>query len=212
MKRFVFSTFFLFPVISMANISEYGKVIIINGPSACGKTSIQKKIQEFAELPYLRLGIDQLFDNILPDYYGLGEIEPKGKFDTNDIRYVTTIDVAGKPAIKLHIGKAGRKVISGMHYAIAEYVKQGNNVVVDYIKYEDDWLEELQKALENIEVFYVGIKYPLEIIEAREKSRSTSPVGHARSHYYAVHDGLNYDLEITDPSLSAEEIAKKILS
>lgn len=195
----------------IAIASQYGKVIVINGPSACGKSSIQKKIQEFADEPYVRLGIDQLFDNILPDYYGLGEIEPKGKFDTKDIRYVSTIEINQKPAIKLHIGSEGRKIIKAMHYSIAEYAKHGNNVVVDYIQYEADWLPELREALSGLDVLYVGIKYPLEAIEKREQSRSTSPTGHARSHYATVHDGFTYAIEITDPTLTAEQIAMLIL-
>lgn len=187
-----------------------GTVIILNGPSASGKSAIQKKIQENFDQPYLALGIDTLFDKPLPDYYGLGQIQPKGLFEEKDIRYVKKEVVDGQNAIKLFIGPIGRKVVSGMHHSIAAYAKQGNNVVVDYISYEDNWLPELREALDGVKVFYIGIKYPIEIVEAREKKRSTSPVGHARSHFNSVHIGFKYDLVIDDPSLSAEEIALKI--
>lgn len=187
-----------------------GTVILLNGPSASGKSSIQKKIQEHFDEPYIRLGIDNLFDGILPDYYGLGEVEPKGKFNEKDIRYVEIFEINDKKAIKLFIGPIGRKIISGMHKSIAAYARSGCNVVVDYILYDQTWFPELLSELKGLKVYYVGIKYPIEVIEEREKKRATSPVGHARSHYKEVHTFDQYDLTITNPSLSAQDIALKI--
>ncbi len=100
------------------------------------------------------------FDKVLPDYYGLGEVHPKGYFLEKDIRSVETISIEGKDAVKLHVGPLGRKVISGMHNAIAAYAKAGNNVIVDYILYDSQWFPELVKALEGIKVYYVGLQYP----------------------------------------------------
>ncbi len=192
------------------NMVQSGTVIILNGPSASGKSSIQKKIRELFDKPYLKLGIDNLFDAVLPDYYGLGMVQPKGSFSQEDIRYIETMEVRGKKAIKLIVGPIGRKVITGMHYSIAAYAKSGNNVVVDYILYEKEWFSELVNTLKGIKVYYVGLKYPLEIIEKREIKRATSPEGHARSHYDTVHSFDRYDLVIHDATLSAEEVARQI--
>jgi chloramphenicol 3-O phosphotransferase len=216
-KRICVQLFLIFTVcLAFSNISYAkesiikGTVIILNGPSASGKSSIQKKIQEHFDEPYMALGVDVLFDGILPDYYGLGEIHPKGKFKEKDIRWVETMEFDDKKAIKLFIGPIGRKVISGMHYSIAAYANQGNNVVVDYILYEKNWFPELVDTLEGIKVYYVGIQYSLSEIEKREAKRATSPVGHARSHYDTVHYFDKYDLVIKNSKLSAEEIALKI--
>ena len=187
-----------------------GTVIILNGSSASGKSSIQMKIQELFEKPYIRLGIDNQFNDILPDYYGLGEKHPQGNFLEKDIRYVDKIKVDGHDAIKLIVGPIGQKVIKGMHQSIKSFAKNGSNVVVDYILYEKTWFPHLVESLEDLKVYYVGIKYPIETIEKREEKRSTSPVGHARSHYKTVHYYDNYDLVIDNPEDSAEMIAKKI--
>ena len=192
------------------NKSLIGTVIVLNGPSASGKSSVQKKIRELFDKPYLKLGVDNLFDAVLPDYYGLGMIQPKGSFSQEDIRYVETTEVQGKKAVKLIVGPIGRKVITGMHHSIAAYAKAGNNVVVDYILYEKEWFSEFVNTLKGIKVYYIGLKYPLQAIEEREKKRATSPEGHARSHYETVHYFDNYDLVIDDPSLSADEIARNI--
>lgn len=187
-----------------------GTIILLNGPSASGKSSIQKKVQEYFNEPYLSLGIDTLFDQLLPDYYGLGEVEPKGHFKTQDIRWVETVDVEGQPAVKLHVGPIGRRVIQGMHQAIAAYAKAGNPLVIDYILYDSDWFSELVEALAPFKVYYIGIDYPLSVLEERESKRATSPVGHARSHFQTVHHYSQYDLTISDPTLSPTDIALNI--
>ena len=189
---------------------SYGTVVLLNGPSAAGKTSIQKKFQESFKQPFLRLGIDDLFDKILPDYYGLGEIHPKGNFLEKDIRWVETIAVEGKEAVKLHVGPLGRKVIAGMHQTLAAYAEVGNNIIVDYILYDQEWFPELVKALESVKVYYVGLQYPLEVLEQREKQRANSPVGHSRSHYKQVHHYSKYDLVLNDYNLSPEKLAEII--
>ena len=48
----------------------YGTVIILNGPSVAGKSSIQKEFQNLMmqeDKLWLKLGIDSLFDHPMPD-------------------------------------------------------------------------------------------------------------------------------------------------
>ena len=90
--------------------------------------------------------------------------------------------------------------------------KSGLNVVVDYIAYDPNWLEDLNNQLRGIDTCFIGVKIPLEILEERESKRGTSPVGHARSHYDHVHEGWHYDLEVDTSLLNADAAAKKVLS
>lgn len=192
-----------------------GTIIILNGPSASGKSSIQNEIQKKFNQLYLKVGIDTFFDALIatPD---LSSFEKTKEFSqyTNDgilIRSVKLIkDADGNQIVPLGIGPAGDKIIFGMHGAIAAYAKRGNNVVVDYILYKPEWLPDLVKALKNNTVYLIGIKAPLEVLEDRERRRGTSPIGHARSHYHTVHQNLIYDLELDVSNLTPEESAIKI--
>lgn len=112
----------------------------------------------------------------------------------------------------LTIGSEGQKVIKGMHRAIAAYAHSGNNVIVDYIKYDDAWIPDLKNSLHEIKVIWIGVTAPLEILKEREKKRGTSPEGHARSHHNTVHDGMTYDLILETESLTPDECANKIIS
>ncbi len=183
-----------------------GTVIILNGPSSVGKSSIIKAFQAKQSNLWLSIGIDNFFVGVLPPRFCL-EDKPEHYCV---MRGVASEDKEGK-LFTLIVGPEGQKVIKGMHRAIAAYAKAGNNVIVDYIKYEDRWLADLQDALRGIKVVWVGVTAPLEVIIQREKQRGTSPEGHVRSHYFTVHQHMPYNLMIDTNELSSEQAADKII-
>ena len=206
----------------------YGTVIILNGPSASGKSSIQKEFQYLmmrqplskgevypeqsrgdgmAKL-WIKLGIDNLFDKPMPD---INLENMKFWQSKNDIRWIeTTKDKNDNSIITLFTGQEGQKVAFGMNSAIAEYAKNGCNVIVDYIAYKKEWLDDLKKKLKNVKTYWVKVNIPLNVLEEREVARGTSPKGHARSHYDYVYWDLKYDLEVNSDKASAKEIAEQI--
>ncbi len=186
--------------------SEYGTVIILNGPSAVGKSSIMRAFQAKRIEPWLGIGIDNFFVGVLPPKFYL-EDKPEHHVV---MRGVATEDDQGK-LFTLFIGVEGQKVIRGMHGAIAAYAQAGNNVIVDYIMYDSAWRADLMNALSGVKVFTVGVTASLPVIEAREKSRATSPQGHARSVYATVHQGWDYDFMINTDEMTPEEVADNII-
>ena len=185
---------------------ESGIVIILNGPSAAGKSSLQKSIQRLAPVPYLSVGIDTFFNDLFPDEHGKLGVKPDADFG-DSLRSVTIED----NLVYLHVGSQGQKIVKGMNKAIAAYAKSGNNVVVDYIMYEQAWMKDLLDQLQGCPVYLIGVNLPLDVLQAREKARSTSPVGHGGSHYDTVHIGNNYDLWIDTSKNSSDQGAVKIL-
>jgi chloramphenicol 3-O phosphotransferase len=188
---------------------SYGTVIILNGPSASGKSSIQKAFQPMM-MPdlWIKHGIDSLFDGSLPDITldNLAYWQSK-----NSIRWVeTTKDKDQNNVITLFVGEQGDKVAYGMNSAIAAYAQNGNNIIVDYIAYKKEWIDDLRQKLKDIKTYFVKVNIPLEILEQREKIRDTSPSGHARSHYDIVHCDIKYDLDVESSKQKPEEIAQQI--
>jgi chloramphenicol 3-O phosphotransferase len=186
-----------------------GKVIILNGPSCAGKSSIQQAFQTLM-MPnlWIKLGIDNLFDKPMPD------ITPENMSfwqSKNPIRWIeTTQDAQNNPIITLYTGEQGERVIYGMHSAIAAYVQNGNNVIVDYIGYKQEWLKDLYHKLKDCDSYWVKVTIPLAVLEAREMARGTSPRGHARSHYDHVYGDIVYDFEVDTSTESDEQIARRI--
>ncbi len=193
------------------NSNHYGSVIVLNGPSVAGKSSLQKSFQDIM-LPalWVKVGIDNLFDKPMPDV-SLEEIERWQ--NPNTIRWVSNSkDKDGNNIMSLHVGAEGLKVAYGMNSAIAAYAKAGCDVIVDYIAYQPEWLDDLQKKLEGIKTYYVAIKIPLATLEEREKARGTSPVGHSRSHYDTVYGNIKYDLELDSGKYQSKELAQQLKS
>ena len=120
-------------------------------------------------------------------------------------------DASGMPTIPLYIGPAGDRVMRGMHRSIAAYAKAGNHLIVDYILYKEEYFKDLTSSLKGLKVYWIGIFAPLDVIEQREKSRGTSPVGHARSHYDSCHQNIAYDLELNSEKATPDELAEAIL-
>ena len=182
-----------------------GTVIILNGPSSVGKSSIIKEFQAKQTTPWLGTGIDHLYIGVIPPIW------LDDKPEHHAIMTVEKTEDKEGPMVKAIFGPEGQKVIKGMHCAIAAYANAGNNVIVDYIKYDPEWITDLQKVLQDIKVIWVGVNASLESIEQREKNRGTSPQGHARSHYDTVHKGISYDLKLDTDSLTSEQAADQIV-
>lgn len=186
-----------------------GKIIVLNGPSGSGKSSIQKEFQKLM-MPnlWVKVGIDNLFDSVMPD------ITPENMSfwqSKNTIRWVEeSKDAEGNKVITLFVGQQGEKVAYAMNSAIAAYAKNGCNVIVDYIAYDQKWLNDLEKKCSEFVTYYVAIEIPLEVLEQREEARGTSPKGHARSHYFNVYGNRKYDLTVNTGSSSAQEIAQDL--
>jgi chloramphenicol 3-O-phosphotransferase len=72
-------------------------------------------------------------------------------------------------------------------------------------------MNQLLQELQGCPVYLIGVTVPLDILQAREFARSTSPVGHAGSHYDTVHVGNDYDLWLDNSQGTADQGAMKIL-
>ena len=190
--------------------ASYGTVVILNGPSVAGKSSIQKAFQDhmLEKEAWIKVGIDNLFDKPFPDV----ELEKIYLWQSpNKFRWIeNSVDEHKNSVMKLLVGPDGDKIAYGMNSAIAAYAQAGNNVIVDYIAYKKEWADDLEKKLSFINHYWVKVDISLATLEAREKARATSPVGHSRSHYDTVHNGITYDFVVNSEKNTAAQITEEI--
>lgn len=190
-------------------MSSPGTVILLNGASSSGKTSLAKALQRLFEEPYLYASADTfIFMLPGPGRYLAFDL-PDGGANYPGF-HLTTVDDDGHPSLVIHAGPVARRVIWGMHAAIAALARAGNNVIFDEVLYDPAYLGHLLDEFQGLDVFFVGLRCPLVVLEQRERARDNRVLGHARGHYALVHTHNLYDIDLDTSQHSPEQCAERI--
>ena len=148
-----------------------GKIIIINGPSSSGKTTLARALQNELDTPFIRFSFDLFIDQkVFPS-----EQMKSGKFSWEQMRPF---------------------VFRGLHQCLPALATAGNNVIFDHIIETKAWLYELITLISELDVFFVGLHCSLAELERRELQRGDRHAGEARQDFQTVHSIPTYDLEI----------------
>ena len=126
-----------------------GRIILLNGASSSGKSSIARELQRQLPTPFLHLSIDHLRDS---------GVLPLERFRSRE----------------LHLGRDAREFLPGFERAVAAFAGAGNDLIVDYIIETREWLERIEGVLSDCEVLLVGVHCPLEELERREAGEATA--------------------------------------
>lgn len=148
-----------------------GKIIILNGPSSAGKTTLALATQKQFDIPFMRFSFDLFLDNqVLP----MAQIR-RGLFSWEAMR----------PA-----------VFHGLHQCLPALAMAGNNILFDHIIETKAWLADLIQPLADLDVFFVGLHCSLAELERRERERGNRRAGEARADLETVHTITRYDWEL----------------
>jgi chloramphenicol 3-O phosphotransferase len=181
-----------------------GNILFLNGTSSSGKTTIAKALQDSLEVPYLHTGIDHFIER----YPGRMLVYSDGVNPPDAEGWLVVF--RNDTFVQVQIGPAGYRLIAGMYRAIAALAASGINLIVDDIIYNQRVLKEAVNVLQPFQVWFVGIRCPLEVAERREQERGDRAKGGAKVFYDRVHAHGIYDIEIDSATYSAEECAQQI--
>lgn len=168
-----------------------GRIIILNGTSSSGKTSIVGALQKVLEEPYLDAGIDK-FLWMLP------------------ARFLDRPLWDAVLGLATEAGAMGHQLVSGMHQAIAALSRAGNNVIADHVLVERQWLDECARLFGDLPAYFVAVRCPLQVLERREKARKNRTWGQAGKQFPIVHAHGICDLEVDTSTTSPEKCAEQI--
>jgi len=147
-----------------------GKVILLNGASSSGKSTLALALQEQLPLPFWHYSIDHLVSaSVLPR----ARIE-SGEFPWSSLR---------------------QQFFEGFHHSIAAFAAAGNNLIVEHVIETEDWMRRLVLSLEGFDIYFVGLHCPLEELERRARLRGSRKVGEARADFEVTHSFGTYDFE-----------------
>jgi chloramphenicol 3-O phosphotransferase len=159
-----------------------GKIIIINGPSSTGKTTLAFALQKQIELPFIRFSFDLFLDH---NSFPLEQIR-NGTFSWDQMR---------------------PSVFRGIHQCLPALATAGNNVIFDHIIETKESLHELISLISELDVFFVGLHCSLPELERREMQRGDRRKGEAHQDFQTVHSITSYDLELDSENALEENVA-----
>ena len=185
----------------------HGRLIVLNGTSSAGKTTLSEALQVLLNEPYLLMGYDRTWAVMAPRYW---PFQPQ---DREGIWYDLHPDDSSV-ATGIGIGPVGHQAVTGVHHMVAALLAEGLNVIVDVLFVEPAWFDEARRLWQPFGPLWVALKPPLEVSEGweakREMTRIGRPTGLARWAYDAVHAHGAFDLEL-DTSLGTPEDAARIV-
>jgi chloramphenicol 3-O phosphotransferase len=177
-------------------------IVLLNGASSAGKTTLAKALQDELPTPYLLIGIDTVVFALPHRYVN----DPAHWSEVYRYTYqdgqVTGIDIE----------PYGDRLVRGMHRAVAGLAGAGLDVIVDHVLSEPAWCADLEQAWAGLDLLRVAVRCPIEVAEQRERERRTRTLGWARAHADVVHATLHYDLSVDTSLASPLACARQIVA
>jgi chloramphenicol 3-O phosphotransferase len=173
-------------------------VVILNGVGSVGKTSIARALQAISRDALLHVRMDAFLDML-----------PERLMDDPATFHFVRETLALAPSVRIDVGPAGKRLMSGMRAAVGALADAGNSLVVDEVMLGGE-ADEYRRRLSGHALHLVGVHAPLEIIEERERLRGDRMIGLARWQFDKVHRGIAYDLDISTADEPAASCATRI--
>lgn len=163
-------------------------VVVLNGTSSSGKTTIARAVQELA-LPrlFLNISIDTILYTLPPSVVARME--------------------RGEPASVPFL-----ELVRGFCACVRELAALGHDLVVDHAVSTEAEAEMLRAAVADFDVLMVGIDCPVDVLNERERLRGDRRPGLAALQCERVHQWFAYDLRIDSARVSADDAARQILA
>jgi chloramphenicol 3-O phosphotransferase len=173
--------------------NSHGRVLVLNGGSSAGKTTLGRQLQSSLDGTWLLLGVDLL----------LWMLPPELLTDPDGISVDDGVITRGHRFMRLYVG---------FQRAVAALARSGIDVLIDEVTLEGGADQRRwDEALQDLDVCWVGVRCAPDIAAAREAERDDRPVGIARAQANTAHEGVRYDLDldagVLDVARSVELIA-----
>ena len=191
-----------------ATATEPGVIIFLNGTSSAGKTTLAHALQEKLTRPFQHMALDQFRDGLPARYRGLNA--PAGTTGASGLN-VVPVNIDGQIMTEVRFGEEGERVLCGMRRCIRTMAESGVNIIVDDIILSERFLADYLRVMVDLDVYFVGVRCPLPVIENREKARLGRFPGTAESHFKLCHNHNRYDVEVDTSKSPPGECASLVI-
>src|SRR5215212_2352574 len=189
----------------------FGSVILLNGTSSAGKSTLAKAIQDAMDAPYLHLGIDLFFDALPQRYVARLAPDAAPPPQAHDGLVWVCAESGGRGFRELRVGPVGQRLWSGMRHAAGALARRGNHVILDDFILNHDAITDYMAALDGVPTLLVGVTCSAAVLDAREVARGDRVRGLAAAWLPLVErHAPPYDVTVDTSFTSPEEGALAI--
>lgn len=169
------------------------QVIVLNGGSSSGKSSIARALQAKLARPWLHLGVDTLI-----------QVAPERLWQSADGLVVTESG-------EIIVGPGFRTLEAAWDRGLAAMAHAGAGLILEQVFLAGGAAQrKWQATLEGLRVLWVGVRCDAATAAAREAARGDRLPGMAAVQAEIVHQGVAYDLEVDTARLPTAACAERI--
>lgn len=163
--------------------TKRGKIVILNGVSSSGKTTLTKALQRAFDEHYFWIANDTFCEMSADKFW----------------------DIDGEATHS--------RAMMAMFHTIKTFTDLGYNVIVDHVFVDTDSVATLEKCVEilnNYKVYFIRVDCELCELERREKERGDRNIGQARFQLDHIHKHELYDYVVDTSKEAMDELAENI--
>ena len=180
-------------------------IILLNGTSSAGKTTIARILQEKFDGVLLLYGVDGMVQTAFPakcDFPPYNEKAAK----------VSVTEIAGQPHARLTLSPYMYPVYQAAVHFYKRLSAQGYSLIVDEVLFDEKRISPFFEILADETVYFIGIKPDKDVVLRREKERGDRLEGLAVGLYDEVYNPrFSYDLLLDTGKLAPAESVERIL-
>ena len=183
-------------------------VIVLNGTSSAGKTTLAKAIQFVSVEPYQILAFDQFRDGLPDRYRGLNS--PEGSTGSLGLNVVAASHEE-KTRTFIQIGSHMQAIMRSLHCSVLRFVESGQNVILDHFVNNAETADNLMDTLTPVNSLFVEVVCEQEELLNRERKRPGRFPGTAETQRSLMNGCLKYDLTVDSTHTSPIDLARHVL-
>jgi chloramphenicol 3-O phosphotransferase len=170
-------------------------VIVLNGGSSSGKSSLAPYLQRQLPGIWLVLGVDDLIRAL--------------SFGPHDTTAGGSLGFG--PDGSISVGDKFRRAESAWRSGVGAIARAGIGVIFDEVFLDGGESQaRLAESIRDLRVVWVGVRCEPEVAQAREFERGDRNPGMAQDQSLRVHEGVRYDFVVDTTTRGPEECANDI--
>ena len=175
-------------------------VIILNGVSSSGKSSLARALQNNSRETLLRVAMDDFLSML-----------PPGRESTEDWFPLVLAEAPEQALPRIEIGPRGGLLLEQMRAFVGSLAARGMSVIVDEVC-EAEAIRDYRLQVGSARLVVVKVEAPLAVIEQRERERGDRLIGLARDQAGFLHKGIAYDITVDTSTGTPDELARELLT